>query len=138
MSNKEIILVKEDISSIARYHYTACLIFFFSVLLFILAVGAVLLGVTQEHRFARYFNVVDLSFRIGAMVCIFKLATSLKEPRPWIYIGGMIFPLVNFVVLAYLIHKTTRVLRANNIRVGFLGCSKEDLNNYLSGNWERK
>ena len=138
MGERELLFTKEDIRFVARDQRIICLIFLCFLIIMVAGFCAGVLQLPESHPIFTIMNVLEICIRIAALIFVYRLASSMKVARPWMYVIGMFFPWINLLVLAFLIPRATKVLRANNIRVGLLGYNKEDLSNYLSGNWERK
>jgi hypothetical protein len=58
---------------------------------------------------------------------IFKLAQALRSTRAWLYIILIFIPLVGLITLLYLNSEATKALRANHIKVGFMGARSSEL-----------
>jgi len=64
---------------------------------------------------------------IGA-VLIYRLATALDEPWPWLYVVCAFIPYVNTATLLIVNVKATAALKARGIRVGLMGADRSELN----------
>jgi fumarate reductase subunit C len=78
------------------------------------------------------FPVAKLALGIWGVLVIYRLAKGLKEKRPVFYAVGMIIPLVNLLVIVSLFSKTTKVLRAQGLKVGLMGCHNSDLKSFTA------
>ncbi len=75
------------------------------------------------------FDTVALLFRseillFGSLiqiVLVLRLARVLKLKDYWACVIGSLFPLLGFIVLVYVNGRATRLLRAYDVKVGFLG-----------------
>jgi hypothetical protein len=77
------------------------------------------------------FPFVTLCANIVAIFCVYYLARALKIDHPGLYVLGVFIPIVSIFVLLRVIQKATKVLRAQNIKVGIMGASKIELDRYL-------
>ena len=78
-----------------------------------------------------FLPILTLVTTAVSLYLVYSLAKSLGEVRPWVYIIAMFIPIVSLITLVILIQKSTKILRANNIRVGVMGANKEDLDKFL-------
>lgn len=129
----------EELKKIAKYQSLVCWFLLFSILLnifvfFIRIVGEVDPGTQPlEAVLMAIITYCQLFTRIAVLIAMvvwyYKLAKSLKGKAPFLVIPLLFLPLINLLVVAHLVGKATRVLRAHNIRVGLMGARKEDLQN---------
>jgi predicted neutral ceramidase superfamily lipid hydrolase len=80
-----------------------------------------------------FLPILTIVTTLVSVYLVYSLAKSLGEVRPWVYIIAMFLPLVSLISLVILIQKSTKVLKANNIRVGVMGANKDDLDKFLTG-----
>jgi hypothetical protein len=80
------------------------------------------------------FVYAPIAYIIGISLCfiVYKLAKTFKIKRPWTYVVGLFIPFCPIVVALSLMSKSTKVLKANKIRVGIMGCNKEDLAKFMT------
>ncbi len=116
---------REEIRQIAKYQSLVCWLFFSSLIL--LFSSALLIGAFPRNLVA----IARLVLFVFFLVYYYKLGKALKLPRFFLYIIGFFIPLVNLLVILTLLGRATKILKAQQIRVGLMGANQKDLKKYL-------
>ena len=85
--------------------------------------------------FGYLFPPVGIIFGIACIFHAYYLARALKL-NAGLYVLGVFIPLVNLIVILKLIQKSSKVLRENGIKIGFMGYKKEDLYAFQNKSFE--
>ncbi|MBU1084566.1 MAG: hypothetical protein KKG84_05670 [Candidatus Omnitrophica bacterium] len=114
----EILYEKKDLEAIAKNQ--KLIIWFFISLSFVLILG----GIVKIPELNVVFTVAQIAVFVPLLVQVFKIARNLKEKNDIIYAVALFLPIISLVVIAYLLSRSTKVLRAHGMKVGLLGAKE--------------
>jgi len=77
-------------------------------------------------------RLVGVGFGIVQLYAVWQLATALRSSVPWLYCVLAFVPCVWLFSLLFLNQNATRVLKANSIKVGFMGANLADFGTSVS------
>ena len=83
------------------------------------------ISVPLAKMFALLILVLQIGAGVGLIVWAYITEKGLKGKYPLLYSIGILLPLIVFVAIGSLIVRSTKVLKANNIKVGLFGAQGE-------------
>jgi hypothetical protein len=72
-------------------------------------------------------GLMTLGLSLVEIYFVYKLTIAVRSSFAWVYMILMFLPLISVVALLHLNQKATKILRANDLKVGLMGVSSSDL-----------
>jgi len=89
----------------------------------------ILVGRASPREFDEAMNLaglVSLGFAAAQLYALWTLSKALRSSAPWLYCLLAFVPCISMLSLLYLNQSATNLLKANGIKVGFMGASLAD------------